>query len=454
MPVTLTSDRSGLVMETSAKVKLRGVQVGRVASIAGGKEPVALKLEIDPDQIQYIPANVEAQIRATTVFGAKYVDLVYPRDPSPQRLAAGAVLQSRNVSTEVNTVFQNLVELLDQIDPAKLNAVLSALADGVRGQGERIGQATTDANQVLLAAEPAQRDHARGLARAQGLQRHLQRGGAGHPATLDAASTTSTTVTSHAKQLDALLLTTIGLSNSGINLLAPESGQPDQGDQRARADDEPAVEVQPRVHLPAGGRQDCWTRAATSARRQRADAGARRRACARRRPLPLSRTTCRSSAPRADPAANRAAARCPTSRRTGRCASSSPTPDGAPGSTCGPTPASASRLGQLPPGHPRGAGAAEHPQPVRRARAGPDPVSGRPGLRCDRVRAGRHAAVAGPAARTTAGRTAGSRPDPGLRAVRGSGARTDAADTVTADPAAAGGSAVAVIARQQTDRQP
>ena len=39
--------------------------------------------------------------------------------------------------------------------------------------------------------------------------------------TLNAASTTSATITSHAKQLDALLLATIGLSNSGISLLAP-----------------------------------------------------------------------------------------------------------------------------------------------------------------------------------------------------------------------------------------
>ena len=83
----MTSDRSGLVMESNAKVKLRGVQVGRVASIIGGREPAPLKLEIDPDQIEHIPANVGAQIRATTVFGAKYVDLVYPSDPSPERLA-------------------------------------------------------------------------------------------------------------------------------------------------------------------------------------------------------------------------------------------------------------------------------------------------------------------------------------------------------------------------------
>ena len=37
VPVTLTSDRSGLVMESNAKVKMRGVQVGRVSSITGGR---------------------------------------------------------------------------------------------------------------------------------------------------------------------------------------------------------------------------------------------------------------------------------------------------------------------------------------------------------------------------------------------------------------------------------
>ena len=61
------------------------------------------------------------------------------------------MLHSKNVSTEVNTVFENVVDLLNMIDPAKLNAVLTAVADGVRGQGERIGEATTDLNQVLMA---------------------------------------------------------------------------------------------------------------------------------------------------------------------------------------------------------------------------------------------------------------------------------------------------------------
>jgi phospholipid/cholesterol/gamma-HCH transport system substrate-binding protein len=221
VPVTLTSDRAGLVMETNAKVKLRGVQVGRVAAIAGGKEPVVLKLVIDKDQIQYIPANVEAQIRATTVFGAKFVDLVYPDDPSPQRLAAGQVVKSRNVSTEVNTVFENIVSVLNQIDTAKLNSTLSALAEGVRGQGERIGQATTDANQVLLELNPRNETIRADWQALKGFNDAYSGAAQDILTVLNAASTTSATITSHAKQLDALLLATIGLSNSGISLLAP-----------------------------------------------------------------------------------------------------------------------------------------------------------------------------------------------------------------------------------------
>ncbi|MCW2626634.1 MCE family protein [Mycobacterium sp.] len=224
VPVTLTSDRAGLVMETNAKVKLRGVQVGRVAAIAVGGEggaPVSLKLQIDPDQIKYIPANVEAQIRATTVFGAKFVDLVYPDDPSPQRLAAGQLLKSRNVSTEVNTVFQNVVSVLNQIDTAKLNSTLGALAQGVRGQGERIGQATTDANQVLLELNPRSDTIRADWQALKGFSDAYSGAAQDILTVLNAASTTSATITSHTKQLDALLLATIGFSNSGISLLAP-----------------------------------------------------------------------------------------------------------------------------------------------------------------------------------------------------------------------------------------
>jgi phospholipid/cholesterol/gamma-HCH transport system substrate-binding protein len=223
-PVTLNSDRAGLVMEVGAKVKLRGVQVGEVGAVTGGKDPITLKLNIFRDQAKFIPANVGARIEATTIFGAKYVELIYPNDPSPKRLQAGAVLTSDNVSTEVNTVFENLVGLLDQVDPAKLNAILSALAEGVRGQGQRIGEATTDLNQVLLALNPRSETIRADFRSLKGFADTYSDAAQNILATLDAASTTSDTITRQSKQLDSLLLNVIGFSNSGVNLLAPNQG--------------------------------------------------------------------------------------------------------------------------------------------------------------------------------------------------------------------------------------
>jgi phospholipid/cholesterol/gamma-HCH transport system substrate-binding protein len=219
--VTLTSDRAGLMMEAGGKVKLRGVDVGQVEAISGGKQPVSLKLQIDSDQVKYIPANVEAQIKATSLFGNKYVELIYPDNPSPRRLSAGEVLHSRNVATEVNTVFQNLVDLLHQIDPSKLNAVLATLAEGLRGQGERIGEAITDANQVLMAVNPRS-ETIRQDWRALGAFSDTYSAAAHNILnTLDAASTTSATLVDHAKSLDSLLLNVIGLAHSGIDTIGP-----------------------------------------------------------------------------------------------------------------------------------------------------------------------------------------------------------------------------------------
>jgi phospholipid/cholesterol/gamma-HCH transport system substrate-binding protein len=197
------------------------VQVGQVGHVQPGATSVSLQLEIDPDQLPNLPANTGAEIRATTVFGAKYVDLIYPKNPDQQRLSAGAVLRSSNVSTEVNTVFQNLLRVLKQIDPAKLNATLTALADGVRGQGEAIGQATTDANQVLLALNPRMDTLQQDLRSLSGFSDAYGAAAQDILATLSAVSTTSETLTSHEQALDALLVNVIGFSRAGTNLLEP-----------------------------------------------------------------------------------------------------------------------------------------------------------------------------------------------------------------------------------------
>jgi phospholipid/cholesterol/gamma-HCH transport system substrate-binding protein len=221
VPVTLTSSRSGLVMEPYSKVKMRGVQVGRVVTVNGGLNQISLQLEIDPDQIAFIPANVAARISATSLFGAKFVELIYPEYPSAQKLTKGAVLRSENVTVEANTVFQNLVNLLKHVDASKLNAVLSALAEGVIGQGQRMGEGISAANEVLVALNPRTdtiRDDWRALKNVSNVY-----GAAAEDILkiLDAAATTSVTITDEAGQLDSLLVSVTGLSRSGVALLGP-----------------------------------------------------------------------------------------------------------------------------------------------------------------------------------------------------------------------------------------
>ncbi|MGB8506219.1 MCE family protein [Mycobacterium sp.] len=225
VPLTVVSDRAGLVMEDGAKVKLRGVQIGEVSSIGAdsdsdGTNLSKLNLKIYRNEFQYLPSNVEAEIKSSTAFGAKYVDLIVPSEGAGSgHLKPGAVLHSRNVTVEVNTVFENLQSVVHAIDPAKLNAVLSAVAESVRGKGDRIGQAITDANNVLLAVNPrmptVQQDWQLFGETAQTYSDAAQN----ILSVLDSFSATSTTITDNAKALDEVLLAAAGFSQSGINTI-------------------------------------------------------------------------------------------------------------------------------------------------------------------------------------------------------------------------------------------
>ena len=219
IPLTLVSNRVGLVMEDGAKVKLRGVQVGQVASIGTDVKAAQLQLKMQPGPFKYLPSNVEAEIKSTTAFGSKYVDLIVPEHPSSTPLKPGAILHSRNVTVEVNTVFENLQSVVQALDPAKLNAILSAFAQSVRGKGDRLGQAITSANDVLLTVNPRM-DTIDKDWRLFGKTTAIYSDAAQDILSiLDSAATTSTTLTENQRSLDTLLLSAVGLSQTGINVL-------------------------------------------------------------------------------------------------------------------------------------------------------------------------------------------------------------------------------------------
>lgn len=53
------------------------------------------------------------------------------------------------MAVEVNTVFQDLTEVLAQIRPAELNSALSAIATGLNGHGDALRQTLVDMNTFL-----------------------------------------------------------------------------------------------------------------------------------------------------------------------------------------------------------------------------------------------------------------------------------------------------------------
>ncbi len=152
--VTVLSPRAGLVMADKAKVKFRGVQVGEVESIEYAGKDAKLTLAIRSGELRYIPSNAIVRIAGTTIFGAKAVEFLPPDDPDGTSLRPGAEVEAKDVQLEVNTLFQTLTDVLAKIDPINLNATLSALAEGLRGNGDDAGAILSGLNYYLQQLNP------------------------------------------------------------------------------------------------------------------------------------------------------------------------------------------------------------------------------------------------------------------------------------------------------------
>lgn len=242
--VTVTSPRAGLVMERDAKVKYRGVQVGKVRTIEYAGDQAKLTLAIRSGEMRWIPANAGVRIAGTTVFGAKSVEFVPPKEPVGQ-LKPGASVAAKDVQLEVNTLFQTLTDVLHKVDPINLNATLSALGEGLRGNGDDLGALLSGLNYYLQQLNP----------KLPTLQDDLQKtavvaniyGDAGPDLAriFDNAPTISNTIVDEKDNLNATLLAAIGLANNGTATLEPAENDYIAAIQRLRAPLKVAADYSP-----------------------------------------------------------------------------------------------------------------------------------------------------------------------------------------------------------------
>ncbi|BBX76121.1 MCE family protein [Mycobacterium shinjukuense] len=220
--LTMIAPRAGLVTDLGAKVTMNGVQIGRVSSISevtrDGVPAAKLVLDVDPKYISQIPANVAAQIKATTVFGNKYVALASPKDPAPQHITPAMVIDATAVTTEFNTLFQTLTAITQKVDPVKLNLTLSAAAEALSGWGDKIGAALIDGNTILDDLNPQMPQVRSDIARLAALGDIYADASSDLFAALDRAVTTARTLHQHRSDLDAALLAAAGFGVTGADV--------------------------------------------------------------------------------------------------------------------------------------------------------------------------------------------------------------------------------------------
>ncbi|MFU9029428.1 MCE family protein [Rhodococcus erythropolis] len=220
VPITVIAERAGLVMDPGARVKMAGVTVGSVESITPTDDATAqLSLSIDPEALESIPSNVDVAITSNTAFGAKFVSLSSPEQPSSARLAAGATIDASRVTVELNTVFEKLTTVLRTVDPGKLDSTLGALSTALQGRGERLGVALEQADSSLLEFNTAREalDHV--LTDLPAVTQTYRDAVLDLMDTLDSLTTTGTTVLDEQHNLDLLLLNVIGVARTGEDVL-------------------------------------------------------------------------------------------------------------------------------------------------------------------------------------------------------------------------------------------
>jgi phospholipid/cholesterol/gamma-HCH transport system substrate-binding protein len=243
--VTVTSPRAGLVMESDAKVKYRGIQIGEVKKIEYAGDQAKLTLAIDSNQMRWIPANAIVHIGGTTIFGAKSVEFLPPEDPVGTSLKNGAQVEASAVQLEVNTLFQTLTDVLHKIDPINLNATLSALAEGLRGHGDDLGATLSGLNYYLQQLNPKLPTLQEDFKKTAAVANIYADAGPDLARIVDNVPAINKTIIDEQDNLNASLLAATGLANNGTATLQPAAENYIAAIQRLRAPLKVAGEYSP-----------------------------------------------------------------------------------------------------------------------------------------------------------------------------------------------------------------
>ncbi|MGA9376992.1 MAG: MCE family protein [Mycobacterium sp.] len=226
--LTVMAERAGLAMDPGSKVTFNGVPIGRLKSAGvvtdGERSRAKLIMDVEPQYLNMIPANVEAELRATTVFGNKYISFLSPTDPSPDKLKPGAVINAGSTTTEFNTLFETIMGIAQQVDPVKLNQTLTAAAQALDGLGDKFGQSLVNGNEILGDLNARMPQFTRDISGVADLSELYADAAPDLFDGLKNAVTTARTLNAERGNIDAALMSAVGFGNTAGDIF--ERGGP------------------------------------------------------------------------------------------------------------------------------------------------------------------------------------------------------------------------------------
>jgi phospholipid/cholesterol/gamma-HCH transport system substrate-binding protein len=140
--VTIKAQNAGLQLDQFGDVRRHGVLVGQVRNVGNDGHEAVIKVALNPASAKDIPQNAKIEILPTTLFGQKYINIQDPTNPSSKSMSNGDVIPASRVTTnvELQKILADLFPLLRSIRPADLSTTLYAIANALRGRGEKIGE--------------------------------------------------------------------------------------------------------------------------------------------------------------------------------------------------------------------------------------------------------------------------------------------------------------------------
>lgn len=199
------SDIGNQLMEQS-DVKVHGLIVGSVKSIAATQDGAELTLALDPESAKMIPSNVSARFLPKTLFGERYVSLEIPQTPASATLRSGDVIPEdrTQAAIQLSKALDDLLPVLQAVQPQKLSATLTAISTALQGRGDELGQTLSDLGSYLDGLNPHLPELQHNLQALAKFSNNLSNTAPDLVQTLDNLSTTSKTIVDEQQNLQAL----------------------------------------------------------------------------------------------------------------------------------------------------------------------------------------------------------------------------------------------------------